>query len=829
MSFTDHTNYSSIKKGNVPGSIPPQRASALLGQNVLPTDSDCIFFGTVVDTSTRWASANVAITGKTSSRLRTISCFFAGVHASKFGGASSCMPVQIGDIVIVYEMKGTNKGIILGVCPEQVNERYKDRKPFLNRMVWDPKSFDVFTDDTGQDPGILTGKDVMLSAQRWMNQDTFPGENLIHNDLGGSMGLLRTSATMGASALSRITSFFYDNLLRMRGHNLDLITSASHRHAREDRDGALSEEEALYMLSKEARWIGEYPRPRRLVTGGYIGDVNREYIIMHTGDDKQTGLSERYQDSSGMLVDRSVVGGGFIKSRGIGTPKRLRTPEDPAGAEDEMEVNQDFLKDFKWSTKQLDRSQQMRDAVAWIMNLQSHARMLSRRDKDDSTSSDWKVGGDAAGDWNDPVDPSSEGGNTGAGSYYREEVDMVDVSTKDETEQKKPKVIRVNDAWVFVLPDGTVTIRDGHASCITLHKGHIEMSASKDITLVAGRHINLKAGHDININARDSADITAGTQQVRIFSERGTFVHSENGPVMISSESPASHGDLSQPGEDLAMGGVIIKSANEFVVKCKTERLKADTVSHLERNYVYSSTIGRYNKVQSVEVWQVGLGLKPNYIQFTPAELRAVMPISTETNFLANLGGIYIWDKEVNYCSPPGEDWVSLRTWWPPVFENLDTDIMESVSLRNSKREACGVKPSMKKPKLPDKIDWNNITAWNAKDLEDLIFTFRTEPQYNVDGYAFSEKHWMREWTGATDWSTDARIFRTNMQGQSVEMMSFPGMSRWREEGLWKYEEMNVNQSTGEPLNRTGMKSEREDEDDDGWTIAPLVSMKRHP
>lgn len=116
---------------------------------------------------------------------------------------------------------------------------------------------------------------------------------------------------------------------------------------------------------------------------------------------------------------------------------------------------------------------------------------------------------------------------------------------------------------IDLLDDGGVLIYDGYGGSLRMSGGSIELAAPGDIWLKSGRNVNVWAGADAVIRAKHSWDITATEADGRIKAEKNLMLLSGNGGTggtLIESRGTGSEFNFEDAGENVTMGGVILRS-----------------------------------------------------------------------------------------------------------------------------------------------------------------------------------------------------------------------------------------------------------------------------
>lgn len=822
-------------RANPYGSDQPAMAGAGLASKTFNPGGERIFSGLVTDCSTQTYSCTVTIPNRTA--RYGIPCLWGTGSINRWGGCSDFNPPQVGSVVAVYMMEGSNFGIVLAQLPGKL-----DKDPeYPGGGCLDPhQAVHAFMEDTGQvleDLGI--GGSGLNGYQKQPN-DAFAGDRGFYNEYGLVMALTRTMAMMKGSELAKIEAFMLDDLVRITAKNFDAFLGSGDFQVRDDKGYLMtdwgfgpSHPESIGLVGgKQSEW--PFWRLRGLI--GHLADIRKDYVVIPVnGPDDPRGVSQSLDDSSGLRVVRSIAGGGFVKSKAIGVPRKIREADDPLGAEDPDPPQPDLegLADFDWKFNEAgDITMQMRDALTWLLNRQQNAKHIPY----ETENPDWIVGDDSEAG----LDPGNSGANTPQGGHYRENLDPIDVLEMDAGDLSKPRAVRINDAWVIVLPDGTVTIRDGHASCVTMTRGHITQSASKDVNIIAGRSVNIKAGDDINVNARKALDLTSGQGQVRVYARKSLFLHSEDEGIMLSTNSTGSKSKPEALGEEKAISGIILKphADADVVVQSRSTYIQsrnqffvggwplADS-PFIDRPQIRFEGEEIYHKVDQAS-WQLG-GV--DYVRFGSGfySVETSSSILTEGNVDAPLGTVRMNSshdehERNDFCISPAEGYSVIADRYEPLYSGLEVTGSRSTLRRNVARKKCGQDPDHSNVDTGTPYGWGQLhSSFDRREVVRLEFSLRTEKDYATKGEDFfwSEQPWMREWEGASAWGEDGFTVGAS-SGERTWI--YPGRDYWEgSSGFKTYVEENVNPN-GDPKKRDGLSNAGGSFNMAGWT-----SMGRHP
>jgi hypothetical protein len=357
----------------------------------------------------------------------------------------------------------------------------------------------------------------------------------------------------------------------------------------------------------------------------------------------------------------------------------------------------------------------------------------------------------------------------------------------------------MGDAWILALPDGSVSIRDIWGSAITMDRGNITISASKDINFIAGRNIVQKAGRDIIVGARRSLDLTAGVGQARLWSRQGTIVHCEEAGVMISTHSKDIVSKPEAEGEKFLPSGIVLKTKGTLTVSAESEKHQINTKFHVKGQrddfppiVVIESTSAIVKGNNDVTLL-AGKNLE-GLVSVFPNVVKVSQQMDLQSNLFAHQGSI-----QAKSVDSQGDKLGKVKAPKDDGSKGLE-------KIRKA------TQPIIKLPSI-----------YSTEQLKQIEFQFRTKDDYEqgMEKFYFSEQPWQREWPSATNWGVEAKSVGGN-SGRAT--WPFPGKKYWEgKEGYKSYKEVNVG-SDGYPLSGEAMAPEPGQVSD-----ASLTGMKRHP
>ena len=545
--------------GNMSGS-PMEGAGAHTALNA--RSNDVIFRGRVEDSYPAQAGCIVAVYALASN----FPCVVASdIHGRIFGAKSNSIP-PVGTEVVVYLVNGSTYGIILGVIPS-----VEDSKCDLHRpMVCHEGGVNhISKDDAFNAEEFNITPQYLPDAGASSAVDVIPGDQGWSNDLNMFMGLLRSIAVLKGGEYSKVEAFAIDDLLRLTGYNLEELTSGSERRHIND-NGAVTKEETIAFNQNESlgvdqsiaiatdnevtlrdnpEEIGLKPLEERMIGKwrykeylGYLGDICHRLVTRPTdgvetlgkSDTPDGGVFSEHVSRSGKVSSRSLGGIGMHKVDRIPTPKRKWFFGE---IHDKQYPEPKFKEDFQLYDQEIGSAAaflKLRDYFAYVFSCVVPARMYESVDVKELSMPENSDCPDLAQIKSVPE----------LGGFFREFPQDKDLTASVDKLADEPiassTMVKPGHSWVDVLPDGSISLRDIWGSSIEMRGGHIYLSASKGIQMLAGDSVVTLAGHDIIGKADKSIDFTGTKGQMRLKADRSVFIHSQSAGVQVTCPSEAA-------------------------------------------------------------------------------------------------------------------------------------------------------------------------------------------------------------------------------------------------------------------------------------------------
>lgn len=499
-------------------------------------------------------------------------------------------------VLCVY-FPDVDQAIIIGACPKALSDpRLILPDSIVLRstvgIAQDPMHYGVFTDPRTSLPNQSAGRPA----------DTLPGDWGAINDYGVAVFIGKMMACLRASDCAKVEAFWGDDLLRIFGYNLEILTAGAEETKKNDEgeynevlrlspypwealgvktisdattnaDGKLepnSEEAKFEPLEQDQLIIARYVRFR-----GYLGDLVKEFICAPD----QRGGTETYNAESinpGLLeITNNIDGAHLIRSAKevllekyvtIPTPKEMIAPEDPTGdnltnykPSDQLGQGEAYeLPEFIWGDDQDAniRPSQLFDYHAWLFNRYTNAGLVAHK-------KDWFYPNES--DITQPADSNVYDKNLAVGHQFLCDLPTFGTLVIDNRPGHTVRYYK-SRSCIHMMDDGSVLIEDGYGSQIQMKGGSIFMTAVNDIWTMPGRSAVTYAPYDFIARAGNSADISAAKHDVRLKAERNVQILGGNekvGGVLIESraEGLEQSTDFAEIGQGVNGHGVTIKTA----------------------------------------------------------------------------------------------------------------------------------------------------------------------------------------------------------------------------------------------------------------------------
>lgn len=487
---------------------------------------------------------------------------------------------------------------------------------------------------------------------------------------------------------------------------------------------------------------------------------NRTQTAVYGTGDIQPGLADQFTTLGGHIGIQSVKAISITKRGVVSAPTRVAKPESPDG---------DTENDYKFSgllgsgpehritgdiagSNPRQKLAGLSDMHSYIYNYASlHPFLYHRKDYavPEESAAEY-AGGRSAEVPNFSELRGSQHINT---ERYQREVQI-------DHRYGGQKVYSLEGS-VDILENGDVSIHNGCGAEIRLVNGDIEISCPGDIRLTSGRGTHVIAGRDFTARAKKNVELSATEQDVRIKAENNLSVLAGNngsGGVMIESKGEGGSYDFNNPGTDAVFSGIILKSSNSPLVTISNNVYSRtlggpyviDTMQGAANFITYSRQIVNYT--DSGEVWYFNT-VKDTSEDALPGAAIVNGPGATLSATQTSLPGdvLLSGDLQVGGTALVGRDVLSLGNVASSsggLLGRIGDAARRQTMLRQQIRRATVTVPKRNGQDLYDSTfaEWlyAEVGPGNEDVLAAMSFTFRTDEQYNTDGYYTFETRWQQ-------------------------------------------------------------------------------------
>lgn len=518
-------------------------------------------------------------------------------------GARPASSYPIKSRVIVVQIPGVDQYVIIGSVGKSIGDPnlvLPDSIVLRSQvgLFQDPLHFSVFSNPKSDLGNFSAGRPA----------DVLPGDWGVATDLGMMVFLGRMMATIKASDGAKVEAFWGDDLLRLVGYNYELFTAGAEDRRIND-EGEYNEFYRCGMFPWEGLGIAKMGtavqmadgrlKPdsgkakyeplvddqlivqRYLKMGGYIGDIQREFVCSppanlqretYSAQTKYAGLLDIVKSSNGAFAVRSAKEIILEKYSLIAVPKELIAPEDPLGdnianykAGDLQGGGTQYqLPEFIWGADDNAgiRSAQLFEEQAYLLGKYCYAAVTGH-------TKDWFV--PEEGELTEPVSSTVYDKNIKIGFQFLAPLPGFGELIIDQRPGHSVRYYK-SRSCIQQLDDGSIVIEDGYGSQIMMKGGSIFFSCVGDVWAQPGRNFIAWAPHDAILRAGNCADISASKHDVRIKAERNVQVLAGNdqsgiGGVLIESRSnqPSSAADFAQTGQQVEGHGITLKAGKSSI------------------------------------------------------------------------------------------------------------------------------------------------------------------------------------------------------------------------------------------------------------------------
>jgi len=475
-----------------------------------------------------------------------ISCTYSAGAAATVTGTMSTYAPSIGDNVIFVYHHETNNGMVIGGVISMASAlpgsepivptwgSYKDS--FYS--VLDPETFKC-------------GKLAFGNSGSMVWSDLISGENQSMSEAHVGTAHGKLYYRIQAGNLAAINFNQIDSLVDMIAHNFKFFNSGFSINSFCDYGRTNTE---IFTSPSLPSFV---TNQRDLHTIKLFSGWFASGLAVQTNKASGQLSSEVWSDELGINSTRTTVSAWISKQNGIFVPKRVYEVDDPLG-EGDKEIKEEAKRiGFKIDPKDQHPAAfgcMARDYVAW------QTSGGYRFERFNAYKKDWER------------EEPQEGGapNIGEGQYgsffdaQKAGSPQPNISKATQTidENGNPTTSidgdytyhRQGEAFIGVLPDGSVLLRDAWGSSIEMRGGKIVITNAKDTEIISGHNTVILSGNDVHIKAQNSADIHTTNKNVRIRSGRHTLVDSKQGSIQLTAMKSYAPKLKPEPGDPEILG-----------------------------------------------------------------------------------------------------------------------------------------------------------------------------------------------------------------------------------------------------------------------------------
>jgi hypothetical protein len=635
-------------------------------------------------------------------------------------------------------------------------------------------------------------------------------------------------AQLGVDEATAVQAFYHDQLLRLAGYNLQVHTSGSEEERLDDRGEVLfyrgstpftwehlgvlqPGSDPFRTLSAQASQIDEphygavepvhddqQPFHRVLELGGYVGQGAKRMILLPPAD----AAPYRYAPGAapaGVFEEQINLAGGYAlrsadeviiaRRPAIPGPRRRKRPEDPQGDENGYKaaglIGDGPAHEISGGPAATDPRANLQTAAA-AADARAHAFNWAGAHGLHYHEKDWML-------------PEEDETPVGAN-----QVDLHFDVLAGQFGLDRPAAVPMQvdhrygaidyipvESYLHLLDDGGVALGDGYCSELLMTAGITFITAPGDVFIKAGRSINLMAGHDINLRAKGSIDLSASTGRVGIKAETDVQVLGGNGgvrgAVLIESKAPAQYDYEDKLGEDVAAGGVQIKSKSELAIWAQTAYLRTiggaitlDADRGQQPIWTQSNGFYRYLHDAVDYFGTMGSVTGANFFSHGSNALDGALAVNGYTTILR--GGLGVSGGHVVVAGGHVVTDESER------FNGL-VAILKDENLARFQAGVAAEADAVAAVADQGNASWQSLfaTYWYGEKrpgddatIATVGFSFRTPVQYRTEDFALYEDRWQRE--ARLRGGAPAAWTERPVHAGSADTYPYPGKEKWLDE-----------------------------------------------
>lgn len=526
-------------------------------------------------------------------------------------GARECSSLLPGTMVVVLQHPQLVYGLIMAVIPPLDSDAADCRSDQVHQASRCGLHLDKVHSKTLELAGVLNA-----NAGRPVDGLTV-GEAGWIAETGLRIWLDSFMAQLAVDEHCGVFAFYHDQLLRLAGHNLQLLSAAHALEVWNDHNelaviegiatypweqlGALKsavtpfslkdesaiQKDQAYYSSYEPQHDDQVPFHRYRDFSGYMGQGKKIFLSAAPPDAELfrlsqaktieiPGLFEQQLLLTGELGIRSAMGITLAKRPNIPTPRRIKLPADKRtdtetnykfsgttgqGAEHKVQSTiplaaggQGILGPNDTPPREIAASAR---GPSSLMDLHAHLFNWQGSHQFHYHENSWEL----------PEESESQTVPTNAeplqfsalqGQQYLAPPEGVKVPIDHRYGEA---TVYPNYSFISLLPEGGIVLGDGYGAEIRMSGGSITLSAPGDVWLQPGRNVQIWGGNDVVVRAKDSIDLSTSEKDIRIKAEHNMQLLAGNGDyggILLESQSATQY-NFEKDGEEVVSGGIMMK------------------------------------------------------------------------------------------------------------------------------------------------------------------------------------------------------------------------------------------------------------------------------
>ena len=437
--------------------------------------------------------------------------------------------------------------------------------------------------------------------------DLLPGDWGHTNELGMAVFLGRLMASMRAGELCKLEMHYVDMLARLYAYNWQHYTAGSSEEAFDDegewtrisgyspfpREAAGVAKDGIELYDREAQLNpkasedrfglepvedlqGSFVRYKEFE--GFLGDLRRRFVVMPNLDlDRRVygreatdpaqykGLMEEVIGIDGSYLLRSAKGIGFEKSVWIPVPESIYPRDNPKG-----DHNFENVAGADMDFSEYPEEEAPGSTLARTRDYQSHDLNKRKSEPINQRDKDWAIRDDiedetpqikTPGNFQEEIPPLTHY------DTFEQPLPVMEEELICPTGDRKSRYYQ-GKAFMGLLPDGSILLRDAYGSELRMCGGNIEISCPGDVVMRNGRTIQLWGGKDVIIKSHDNLEMSTAKGSARLKAEHNLEIMGGNdttGGVLIENRGSGDTNDFSELGDSAVIGGLVLKSTRSQV------------------------------------------------------------------------------------------------------------------------------------------------------------------------------------------------------------------------------------------------------------------------